>query len=65
MLKFDGRVNRFKFNSILIILKVNRRSDLTRDLTLSTLSSVFEVEGFPHEVRLPLVLGLLKRTCAI
>jgi len=38
-------VNRFKFNSLLIILKVNRQSDLTRDLTLSTLSSVFEVEG--------------------
>ena len=34
-------VNRFKFNSLLIILNVNRRSDLTRDLTLSTLSSVF------------------------
>ena len=53
-------VNRFKFNSLLIILNANRRSDLTRDLSLSTLSSVFEVE-----VRLPLVLGLLKRTCAI
>ena len=37
----------FKFNSLLIILNVNRRSDLTRDLTLSTLSSVFEVEGLP------------------
>ena len=34
-------VNRFKFNSVLIILSVNRRSDLKRDLTLSTLSSVF------------------------
>jgi len=40
-------INRFKFNSLLIILNVNRRSDLTRDLTLSTLSSVFEVEGLP------------------
>ena len=37
----------FKFNSLLIILNVNRRSDLTRDLTVSTLSSVFEVEGLP------------------
>ena len=34
-------VNGFKLNSLLIILNVNRRSDLTRDLTLSTLSSVF------------------------
>ena len=40
-------VNRFKFNSLLIILNVNRRSDLTRDLTLSKLSSVFEFEGLP------------------
>jgi len=40
-------VNRFKFNSLLIILNVNWRSDLTKDLTLSTLSSVFEVEGLP------------------
>ena len=29
------------------ICNVNRRSDLTRVLTLSTLSSVFEVEGLP------------------
>ena len=42
-------VNRFKFNSLLIILNVNRWSDLTRDLTLSTLSSVFEVEGLPAQ----------------
>ena len=40
-------VNRFKFNSLLIILNVNLRSDLTRDLTLSALSSVFEVESLP------------------
>jgi len=40
-------VNRFKFNSLLIILNVNRRSGLTGDLTLSTLSSVFEVEVLP------------------
>jgi len=40
-------VNRVKFNSQLIILNVNRRSDHTRDLTLSTLSSVFEVEWLP------------------
>ena len=38
-------VNRFKFNWLLIILNVNRRAALTRYLTLSTLSSVFEVEG--------------------
>jgi len=36
-------VNRFKFNSLLIILNVNRRSDLT----VSTLLSIFEVEGLP------------------
>ena len=42
-------VNRFKFNSLLIILNVNRRSDLTRNLTLSTLLSVFEVEGLPAQ----------------
>ena len=58
-------VNQFKFNSLLIILNVNWQSDLTRDLTLSTLSYVFEVEGLQHEVCLPLVLGFLKRTCAI
>jgi len=34
-----------KCNSLLIILNVNQRSDLTKDLTLSTLPSVFEVEG--------------------
>ena len=45
--KIWGTVNRFKFNSLLIILNVNRRSDLTRDLTLSTLLSVFEVECLP------------------
>jgi len=58
-------VNWFKFNSLLIILNVNQRSDLARDLTLSTLSSVFEVEGLPARDCLPLVLSLLKRTCAI
>ena len=58
-------VNRFKFNSLLIILNVDRRSDLTRDLTLSTYSSVFEVEGLPARGCLPLVLGLQKMTCTI
>jgi len=58
-------VNRFKFNSLLIILNINRRSDLTRDLTLSTLSPFLRLNVFPHEVRLPLVLCLLIRTCAI
>ena len=38
-------VNQLKFKSLLIILNVNRRSDLTRDH--STLSSVFEVESLP------------------
>ena len=42
---FVKMVNRFKFNSLLIFLIVTRRSYLTRDLTLSTLSSVFEVDG--------------------
>ena len=37
-------VNRFKFNSL---LNFNRWSDLTRDLTFSTLSSVIEVESLP------------------
>jgi len=45
--KIRWTVNRFKFNSLLIILNVNRRSELTRDLTLSTLSPVFEVECLP------------------
>jgi hypothetical protein len=40
-------VNRFKPNSLLIILNASRRSDLTRDLTLSTLSPVSEVESLP------------------
>jgi hypothetical protein len=43
--KICRTVNRFKLNSLPIILNVNRRSDLTRDFTLSTLSSVSEVEG--------------------
>jgi len=58
-------VNRYQFNSLLVILKVNRRSDLTRDLTVSTLSSVFEVKSFPAWGRFLLVLGRLKRTCAL
>ena len=54
-------VNRFKFNSLLIILNVNRWSDLT----LSTLSSVFEVEGLPAWVSSSTCSCLLKRTCAL
>jgi hypothetical protein len=34
-------VNRFKCNSLLITINVNQRSDLTRGLTLSTMSFVF------------------------
>jgi hypothetical protein len=45
--KIGWTVNRLKLNTLLIILNANRRSDLTRDLTLSTLSSVSEVEGLP------------------
>ena len=40
-------VNGFKFNSLLIIHNINRWAELTRDLTLSTLSFIFEVEGLP------------------
>jgi hypothetical protein len=39
-------VNWFKLNSLLIILNVNRRSDLT----LCTLSSISEAEGPPARV---------------
>jgi len=39
---------RFKFNTLLIILTVKRRSDLTRSLTLVTFSSVFDVQGLPQ-----------------
>jgi len=35
----------FKFNSLAIIRTVSRRSDRTRAPTISTLLSVFEVEG--------------------
>jgi len=38
----------FKFNTLLIILTVKRRSDLTRSLTLVTFSSVFDVQGLPE-----------------
>ena len=58
-------VNRFKFNSLLIILNITRWSDRTRDLTLSTLCPFLRLKVFPHEVHLQLVLGLLKRTYAI
>jgi len=58
-------VNQFKFNSLLIILNVTRRYDLTRDLTLSTLSSVFEVEGLPAWGSSCTCSRPSKRTCAI
>ena len=45
--KISWTVNRFKFNSLLIILNVKRRSVLNRDQTLSALSSVFQVERLP------------------
>ena len=38
----------FKFNSLAIIRTVSRRSDRTRARTISTLLSVFEVEGLPE-----------------
>src|SRR5215469_411085 len=44
---------RFKFNTLLIILTVKRRSDLTRSLTLVTFSPVFDVQGLPERGRLP------------
>ena len=47
MSNFCVKIYWFKFNSLLIILNVNRRYDLTRDLSLSTLLSVFEVESLP------------------
>jgi hypothetical protein len=46
--KIWGMVNQFKCNSLLIIINVNQQSDLTRDLTLSTKSYIFEVEGLPE-----------------
>jgi len=39
--KISWTVWRFTFNTLLIILTVKRRSDLTRSLTLVTFSSVF------------------------
>ena len=38
----------FKFNSLAVIRNVSRRSDPTRARTISTLLSVFEVEGLPE-----------------
>ena len=38
----------FKFNSLVIIRTVSRRSDRTRARTFSTLLYVFEVEGLPE-----------------
>jgi len=38
----------FKFNSLAIIRTVSRRFDRTRARTISTLLSVFEVEGLPE-----------------
>ena len=46
--KISWTVWRFKFNTLLIILTVKRRSDLTRSLTLVTFSSVFHVQGLPQ-----------------
>jgi len=58
-------VIRFKFNSLLIILSVNRRSDLTRDLTLSTLSSVFEVDSLPARGSYSTCSRPSKKDCSI
>jgi len=38
----------FKFNSLAIIRLVSRRSDRIRTRTISTLLSIFEVEGLPE-----------------
>jgi len=38
----------FKFNLLAIIRTVSRRSDRTRARTISTLLSVFEVQGLPE-----------------
>jgi len=46
--KISWMVWRFKFNTLLIILTVKRRSYLTRALTLVTFSSVFDVQGLPE-----------------
>jgi len=46
--KISWTVWRFKFNTLLIILTVKCRSDLTRSLTLVTFSSVFDVQGLPE-----------------
>ena len=46
--KISWTVWRFKFNTLLIILTVKSRSDLTRSLTLVTFSSVFDVQGLPE-----------------
>ena len=48
LLSKSWTVWRFKFNTLLIILTVKRRSDLTRSLTLVTFSSVFDVQGLPQ-----------------
>ena len=46
--KISWTVWRIKFNTLLIILTVKRRSDLTRSITLVTFSSVFDVQGLPQ-----------------
>ena len=51
--KISSTVWRFKFNILLIILTVKRRSDFTRSLTLVTISSVLTCKVFQNEVRLP------------
>ena len=58
-------VNRFKFNSLLIILNVI--NDLTSQETsrFPHCCPSLRLKVFLHKVRLPLVLGLIKRTYAI
>ena len=46
--KISWTVWQFKFNTLLIILTVKHRSDLTRSLTLVTFLSVFDVQGLPE-----------------
>ena len=46
--KISWTVWRFKFNTLLIVLTVKRRSDLTRSLSFVAFSSVFDVQSLPE-----------------
>jgi hypothetical protein len=49
LVKMSWTVWWFKFNSLLIILTVKCRSDLTRVPTLVTFSSIFDVQSLPEQ----------------